>query len=496
MRQNQASQASLWTAIVAGLTLLGLAVGLLTAGRTFLRPAGSDSGGRPYEVRRENGIILYDYTAYTKSLAADVEEALRASVVEGGLFRQSDRDEASLYRPVSRDGGNVVWSVTNLEYEYRYPADPRGPGGESGDQPGGHEAAAAEDRALDQLVSTVKAAAARLDGMADVAVREGETGGSRFPVFVEVTVKSMSHSGRRFDLPLLRLTIAERNYLPESVAPGRGGSEDRTGELGTTGNSDEMKSGESDVTVNSGTSDSSDTPGGMPQSSSQAASRPIVAIVIDDMGYGRAGTEEIFGIDVPITVAIMPYGPHAAEESVRAREKGAAVILHQPMEPMSEATDPGPGKITVDMDEAAIRQVLADNLSRVPGAIGVNNHMGSKATSDRRVMEAVIDEVASRGLFFLDSRTIASSVAAEVAAEKGLPPISNQVFLDNQDDVEYIKERLKLLLQVAVENGTAVGIGHVRPNTAAAIEEMIPAFEAAGIEFVTLDRVADRMAGR
>lgn len=494
MRQNRGLQAPLWAAVASGLAILGLAAGLLLAGRMFLSPSGSGGKGGPYEVRRENGVIVYDYTTYTRSLAADIEEALRASVIEGGLFRQADRDEARLYRPVSKGGGHVVWSVINLEYEYPYAAGPHGPGGESGDQPDDGEAAARDDRALDQLVSTVRAAADRLGGTADVTVTEGEAGGSRFPVFVEVKVASLAHLGRRFDLPVLRLKVTERNYLPGGIAPGRG--ENRPGSPGTTGSGGGGMAGKTDATDNSEISGSSGALGGTLESSSQAAGKPIVAIVIDDMGYGRAGTEEILGLDVPITVAIMPYGSHAAEESARAREKGHGVILHQPMEPISETTDPGPGTITVDMDDATIRQVLADNLSRVPGAIGVNNHMGSKATSDRRVMEAVMDEVASRGLFFLDSRTIASSVAAEVAAEKGLPPLSNQVFLDNQDDVEYIKERLRLLLQVAVENGAAIGIGHVRPNTAAAIEEMIPAFRAAGVEFVTLDRMAERVAGR
>lgn len=460
MRQNQGPQAPLWAAIASGLTILGLAAGLLLAGRMFLLLSGQDGARRPYEVRRENGVIFYDYTTYTRSLASDIEETLASSVVETGMFKESDRDEARLYRPVSRDGGHVVWSVTSLEYEYLNSAKLHDPGGESGDRPGG-EVSEREDQALNRLVDTVRAAAEKLGGTADVTFHEGDGAGSKFPVFVEVKVTSLQHSGRRFDLPVLRLKVVGRSYVPRDVPAGSNGSSGLQGKQGVTGDENEGK--------------------------------PIVAIVIDDMGYGRAGTEQILNLDVPVTVAVMPYGPHAAEEAARAQRKGHGVILHQPMEPLSEEVDPGPGKITVDMDDVTIRQVLADNLARVPGTIGVNNHMGSKATSDRRVMEAVIDEVKSRGLFFLDSRTIASSVAAQVASEKGLPPVSNQVFLDNTDDVNYVKERLRLLLQVAVENGTAVGIGHVRPNTAAAIEEMIPVFKAAGVEFVTVDRVAERM---
>lgn len=215
-----------------------------------------------------------------------------------------------------------------------------------------------------------------------------------------------------------------------------------------------------------------------------------LAIIIDDLGSGARGTEELFKVNAPLTVSVLPYGRHAAREAQIAIEKGFAVLMHQPMEPLDSGKRPGAGAITMGMNEAQIKQVISDNLKAVPGAMGVNNHMGSRVTQDARSVEAILREVNGRGLFFVDSRTSSSSVVAKVAGSIGTSVLENGRFLDGVDDEEYVVAQLRTVARVALSKGHAVAIGHVRPATVRAIQRMIPELNDAGVTLVTVDTLA------
>ena len=217
--------------------------------------------------------------------------------------------------------------------------------------------------------------------------------------------------------------------------------------------------------------------------------RARLAIVIDDLGNGVAGTEQLFRIEAPLTVAVLPDGKRAKSEATAAGERGFAVLLHQPMEPHDPAKRPGGGAIMAGMNEERIRQALAKNLAAVPNAIGVSNHMGSKVTEDRASMITIMDEVFSRGLFFFDSRTTPNSAAPRVAREMGAPLLENARFLDHVADEEYVVDQIRAAARIALSRGSAAVIGHVRPTTVRALARMIPELAAAGVELVRLDEL-------
>lgn len=204
---------------------------------------------------------------------------------------------------------------------------------------------------------------------------------------------------------------------------------------------------------------------------SPPASRlPRVAIVIDDMGIQQKTDKQMLGLNLNLTFSFLPYGPHTKAFARTAQRLGRDVILHLPMEPDDiKRWDPGPGALYLAMPAAAMRAQFEEDLSQVPEAIGVNNHMGSRFTANRKAMETVLALFRPRGLFFLDSLTTPASVGYQVAKELGIPTRRRDVFLDDVQEKTAIERQLDLLIREARRKGSAVAIGHPHPATFAAL---------------------------
>ncbi len=175
------------------------------------------------------------------------------------------------------------------------------------------------------------------------------------------------------------------------------------------------------------------------------------------------------------------YGETIARE---ASDAGKGVMLHLPMETLS-GMNPGPGKVTTEMSDSEIVAQVEHDLAQVPLAQGVNNHEGSKASADSRVMQDVMDVLAKRGnLFFIDSMTNSKSVGAQTALKDGVPTAARDVFLDNKADVAYSEAQLREAVAIAKRSGSAIAIGHPRPTTLEAVRALIPELQADGVNFV------------
>lgn len=197
--------------------------------------------------------------------------------------------------------------------------------------------------------------------------------------------------------------------------------------------------------------------------------KPVVAIIIDDMGYQPAVGRQMLALPLSLSFSFLPFGPHTKELAAAAQSKGRDIMLHLPLEATDRALDPGPGTLRVAMDDQELGQRFAEDLATVPMAMGLNNHMGSRFTEQRPAMTTLLTQVKQRGLFFLDSRTSSKSVGCEVAKEVGVPCLSRHLFLDNDQDKAKIIAQLDALLALAEKNGMAVGIGHPHPTTLAAL---------------------------
>lgn len=200
-----------------------------------------------------------------------------------------------------------------------------------------------------------------------------------------------------------------------------------------------------------------------------------IAIVIDDFGNGMTGTDEMLKLPFPFTVAVMPFMPTTRSDAEAAHKLGHDVIVHMPMEPKKGKKEwLGPGAITTDLSDAEIRKRVEAAIDNVPHAVGMNNHMGSKATADERVMRIVLAVCKERGLFFLDSRTTFKTVVPKIAAELKVPLLSNHVFLDDVYSVAHISKQIGLLRKHLEQHEDCVAIGHVGPpgkKTAAVLQQ-------------------------
>ncbi len=208
-------------------------------------------------------------------------------------------------------------------------------------------------------------------------------------------------------------------------------------------------------------------------------------IVIDDMGRDLEAAHKLLALDYPLTFSILPYLQHARETALEAHRSGHEVMLHLPMEPEARAhASPGEGALLVGMGEAEVQKIVVNDLATVPYAVGVNNHMGSRATQDAPLMADLMKVLASRRLYFIDSRTTGSSAALAAAERRGLPSFYRSVFLDNTESVDYTLGQLREFQRKVEEEGVALAIGHPHPTTIVALEKFLPEMERADIEIV------------
>lgn len=214
-----------------------------------------------------------------------------------------------------------------------------------------------------------------------------------------------------------------------------------------------------------------------------------IAIVIDDIGMNRTQSWNSVKLDFPVTLAFLPYAENIQEMVNAGLENGHEVIVHVPMQPLNKDVNAGENVLKPGMSEVLLNQALDKNLSLITGYSGINNHMGSAFTQDRKGMNVVMSRLKKEGLFFLDSRTTAESVAEEIAKNHGVPFLKRDVFLDHEETYEYTKGALGDVERIALEYGQAIAIGHPKEITLEALKKWTASTHAKDIEFVTLSEL-------
>ncbi|MBI4777301.1 divergent polysaccharide deacetylase family protein, partial [Candidatus Desantisbacteria bacterium] len=226
-----------------------------------------------------------------------------------------------------------------------------------------------------------------------------------------------------------------------------------------------------------------------------------IAIILDDVGYSTGGfVSKLWQIKVPLTMSVIP-GLICSKESAEISHRcGFEVMLHMPMEYcgnskltdedvlcMADRKNNSPYKwaLLSGMSEKEVQRQLEGAIKDVPYFKGINNHMGSKATADLRLMTLFMDKLKGKGVYFVDSMTTPKTVAYRLAKEYGINAARRNVFLDNMNDITHVKQQMYSLIAIAKKNGTAIGIGHAtKASTIAVLAEMVPELRAQGIEVV------------
>lgn len=194
-----------------------------------------------------------------------------------------------------------------------------------------------------------------------------------------------------------------------------------------------------------------------------------LAIVIDDLGYQPQEDAAILALPKEISVAIIPSAPYASQINRQAKAQARDILIHMPMQPMSNQRMEA-GGLYLGLSQQEVSRRVQQARNAVPDAIGMNNHMGSAATSDSTLMTYLMRELRQQQLFFLDSRTIGSSIAGKIAKEQGVIALTRHIFLDDSNHYEDVYGQFQKSIRYARKHGTAIVIGHPRRNTIAVLQ--------------------------
>jgi polysaccharide deacetylase 2 family uncharacterized protein YibQ len=215
--------------------------------------------------------------------------------------------------------------------------------------------------------------------------------------------------------------------------------------------------------------------------------RGYIAIVIDDWGYSLNNLPIMEQIKQPLTCAILPGLKNSNLVMQKLNNLGFEIILHLPMEP-KEKYNLENNTITLGMDAPRIDKIFTKDLASITLAKGISNHMGSRITEDVKSSTLVMTEAKKRKLYFFDSFVTNQSVCPVIAKKINIRFAKRDVFLDNQNDPEYIKAQLLKLKNLSRRHGIAIGIGHDRKNTLLVLKEMLGQMEKEGYKFVFLSQ--------
>jgi len=216
----------------------------------------------------------------------------------------------------------------------------------------------------------------------------------------------------------------------------------------------------------------------------------LAVVIVDDFGiHDIADVRRLNTIGQTVTISVLPFQPYTVEVVEYATEAGIPFLLHMPMEPHSSKENPGEGAIFVRDSDETIWRKLSLAFDNVKGATGVNNHMGSRASEDVRVMEAVMRYLRENGCFYVDSRTSNQSEALAVSRRIGVKCALMAGYLDVVDERNAIRKRLYELTDAALEGEPVIILGHNRPATVDVLEQELPRLAEKGIRFVGVDEV-------
>ncbi len=217
--------------------------------------------------------------------------------------------------------------------------------------------------------------------------------------------------------------------------------------------------------------------------------RGDVVLILDDVGFDHQPLSAAMEIDPNLNFAVLPNARNAILFANTLNARGFEILCHLPMEPEGfPRVSPGPNAVLTTMTAGEIAETMRADLASVPHARGVNNHMGSRATADRRVMSSVLASL-PKGMYFIDSRTTAGSVAAATARSMNVKTASRSVFLDDIPRDAAIRAQLQTLLADAEERGVAVGIGHMYPSTIRVLTADAPSLRERGFRFVRASEI-------
>lgn len=217
-----------------------------------------------------------------------------------------------------------------------------------------------------------------------------------------------------------------------------------------------------------------------------APGQPRISLIIDDIGYRLNDDRRAIALPGPLAYAVLPHTPYARRMATLAFSLDKDILVHLPMEALHANHLLGPGALTRNMDETEFTETIYQNIDSIPHAIGISNHMGSLLTTSYQAMRWLMRTINSTGLFYMDSFTVADSVADESALQYRVPYLRRDVFLDDTPEPAVIRARFQELIQMARDQGSAIGIGHPHPQTIDTLAELLPELQRSDVQLISI----------
>ena len=223
-----------------------------------------------------------------------------------------------------------------------------------------------------------------------------------------------------------------------------------------------------------------------------------LVIIINGFGNGADGTREFMYMDIPFTAAVMPGGSYTEDEAHRLLANGKEVIINMPMEAKNMRNISLPEiSITDSNTKAEARAALLKAIGQIPGATGINNHLGTKVMENEELVTTILSTAMESNLYFVDTLTTNRSKALEVAESLGAKVYTADILLDGRGDIRRIERNLRRAGERAAENGFAVAVGHVGPQggraTAAAIQNIYTELRQKGVYIITMSELISKL---
>lgn len=226
------------------------------------------------------------------------------------------------------------------------------------------------------------------------------------------------------------------------------------------------------------------------------ADTPKIAIIIDDLGLDKNASQQLAAMKGPYTLAYLPYAEELEVQTATVRRAGHELMVHLPMQSHRQSADPGTKALLSGLSFEEFGHRIDWNLTRFEGFVGINNHMGSLLTEDAALMVRLMARLRNDGLLFVDSLTTPNSVGRRAAKALGVPFVARDIFLDNEQDMDYIARQLASTEKIARIRGYAIAIGHPYANTLQSLAEWQDSLEFKGLQLVPISQIMQEAIAR
>jgi polysaccharide deacetylase 2 family uncharacterized protein YibQ len=220
-----------------------------------------------------------------------------------------------------------------------------------------------------------------------------------------------------------------------------------------------------------------------------------IAIVVGGIGLSQTGSQKaVATLPSEVTLGFAASGNSLQRWMQEARRDGHEVLLQMPMEAFGDkGSISGEGSLRAKGSTEDNLDVLRGSMGKITNYAGVMNHLGGQFLANEAAVSPILEEIAGRGLLFLDDGSSAQSRAGAVAKANNYPVAFGDVTLDAEVSEAAILARLDDLERIARRNGSAIGVASAFDETIKAVSQWVNEAQRRGIEVVGVaSLVSDR----